>query len=65
MDTLEFTEWSEVKRSYSVVEKLRFLTEDDDLETCVLELCRTVTIKPKQIECSVFFILDKNSQTQI
>ena len=32
-----------------------FLTEDDDLEKGALELCRTATIKPRQIERSVFF----------
>ena len=32
-----------------------FLTEDDDLKKCALELCRTTTMKPRQIERSVFF----------
>ena len=32
-----------------------FPTEDDDLEKCALELCWTATIKPRQIERSVFF----------
>ena len=40
-----------------------FPTEDDDLEKCALELCRTATIKPRQIEYSVFFLLDHNGQT--
>ena len=42
-----------------------FPTEDDDLEKCALELCRTATIKPRQIERSVFFLLDHNGQTWI
>ena len=32
-----------------------FSTKDDDLEKYSLELCRTATIKPRQIERSVFF----------
>ena len=32
-----------------------FQTEDDDLEECFLKLCQTAIIKPRQIECSVFF----------
>ena len=32
-----------------------FPTEDDDLEKCALELFQTATIKPRQIERSVFF----------
>ena len=42
-----------------------FPTEDDDLEKCAFELCRTATIKPRQIEFSVFFLLDNNGQTRI
>merc|ERR1711875_121500 len=34
-------------------------------EKCVLELCRTAMIKPRQIERSGFFLLDNNGQTQI
>merc|ERR1712081_119283 len=37
-----------------------FLTEDDDLEKCVLELFQTATIKPRQIERSGLFLLDHN-----
>ena len=40
-----------------------FPTEDDDFEKCALELFRTATIKPRQIERSVFFLLDHNGQT--
>ena len=40
-----------------------FLTKDDDLEKCALELFRTATIKPRQIERSVFFLLYHNGQT--
>ena len=40
-----------------------FPTEDDDLEKCALELFRTATIKPRQIERSGFFLLDHNGQT--
>ena len=32
-----------------------FPAEDDDLEKCSLKLCRTATIKPRQIEPTVFF----------
>ena len=31
-----------------------FPTEDEDLEKCALELCRTAMIKPRQIERSAF-----------
>ena len=31
----------------------------------VLKLCRAAMIKPRQIECSVFFLLDHKGQTQI
>ena len=34
-------------------------------EKCVLELCRTALIKQRQIERSVFFLLDHNGQNQI
>ena len=37
----------------------------DDFEKCVLELCRTAKIKPRQIERSAFFLLDHNGQTQV
>ena len=40
-----------------------FPTEDDDLEKCALKLCRTATIKLRQIERSGLFILDHNGQT--
>merc|ERR1711942_364827 len=40
-----------------------FPTEDEDLEKCALELCRTATIKPRQIDPSGFFLLDHNRQT--
>ena len=40
-----------------------FPTEDDDLEKCSLELFRTATIKPRQIERSGFFLLNRNGQT--
>ena len=40
-----------------------FLTEEDDLEKCALELFWTATIKPRQIERSVFFLLCHNGQT--
>ena len=40
-----------------------FLTEDDDLEKCTLELFRTATIKPIQKERSGFFLLNHNGQT--
>ena len=39
-----------------------FPTEDEDLEKCALELFRTATIKPRQIERSVFFLLNNNGQ---
>ena len=42
-----------------------FPTEDDDLEKCALELCRSTKIKPRQIERSVFFLLDHNGQAWI
>ena len=42
-----------------------FPTEDDDLENCGLEVCRTATIKPRKIERSGFFLLDHNGQTWI
>ena len=35
------------------------------LEKCVLELCRTATIQPRQIERSGFLLLDHNGQTWI
>ena len=31
-------------------------------ENGVLELCQAATIKPRQIECSGFFLLDRNGQ---
>ena len=31
-----------------------FLIEDNDLKKCLLKLRRTATMRPKQIECSVF-----------
>ena len=30
-----------------------------------LELCRAATIKPRQIELSIFFLLDHNKQTRV
>ena len=42
-----------------------FLTDDDDLEKYALELCRTATTKPRQIERSGFFLLDHNGQTWV
>ena len=41
------------------------MVENNIFEKCVLELCRTAMIKPRQIECSGFFLLDHNGQTQI
>ena len=41
------------------------MDENNFFEKCVLELCRTAMIKPRQIECSGFFLLDHNGQTQI
>ena len=35
------------------------------LEKGVLELHRAATIKPRKIECSVFFLLDHNGQAQV
>ena len=49
-------------------EKLIILSKIDEsnfFEKCVLELCRTAMFKPRQIESSVFFLLDHNGQTQI
>ena len=40
-----------------------FPTEEDDLEKCAIKLFWTATIKPRQIERSVFFLLDHNGQT--
>ena len=40
-----------------------FPTEDDDFEKCALELFRTATIKPRQIERSGLVLLDHNGQT--
>ena len=39
-----------------------FPTEDDDLEKCALELFRTATIKPRQIERFFFLLLNNNGQ---
>ena len=41
------------------------MDENNFFEKCVLELCRTAMIKPKQKEHSGFFLLDQNKQTQI
>ena len=49
-------------------EKLIILSkmdEDNFFKKCVLELCRTAMIKPRQIERSGFFLLGHNRQTQI
>ena len=35
------------------------------LEKGALELYRTATTKPRQIECSGFFLLDHNGQTRV
>ena len=35
------------------------------LEKCFLKLCQTATIKPRQIERSVFFLQDLKRQTQV
>ena len=40
-------------------------TEDDDLEKCILELCQTAMIKPRQIDRYGFFRLDHNWQTRV
>ena len=31
----------------------------------VIELCQAATIKPRQIECSGFFVVDHNGQTRV
>ena len=41
------------------------MAKNNFFEKCVLELCRTAMIKPRQIECSGLFLLDHNGQTQI
>ena len=41
------------------------MDENIFFEKCVLKLCRTAMIKPRQIERSGFFLLDHNGQTQI
>ena len=41
-----------------------FLTKDDDLEKCILELRQTATIKPRQIERSVFFYWTKTDKLE-
>ena len=41
------------------------MDENNFFEKCVLELCRTAMIKPRQIERSGFFLLDHNGQTWI
>ena len=41
------------------------MEENNFFEKCVLELCQTAMIKPRQIERSVFFLLDHNGQTRI
>ena len=49
-------------------EKLIILSkmeENNFLEKCVLELCRTAMIKPRHLERSGFFLLDHNGQTRI
>ena len=38
---------------------------DDDLEKCVFEFCWTTTIKPRQKECSIFFLLNHNGKTRV
>ena len=47
------------------MEKWKHFIENQFLEKCVLKLRRTAMIKPKQIERSVFFLLDHNGQTGI
>ena len=47
-------------------EKLIILSKMDEnifVEKCVLKLCLTAMIKPRQIEPSGFFLLDSNLQT--
>ena len=49
-------------------EKLIILSKMDKnifFEKCVLKLCRTAMIKPRQIERSGFFLLDHNGQTWV
>ena len=51
MDKHEFTGQPDVQ----LWRNLDFLTEENDLEKCVLKLCWAHMIKPRQIECSGFF----------
>ena len=41
------------------------MDENNFFEKCVLELCRTTMIKPRQIERSGVFLLDHNGQTRV